>query len=521
MHNLLDEALFTTSAGRCTLPAVLAMLSTEGPPVHFLALQPHDEVPWYCFLVQLAAVALGEYGVSALPWAAAGAAWWRIQLLALTGGDPEPWDLVRADLTVPAFLQSPTDDPLSAFARGSACPDYLSSLRVAKGHDIKLDTMVAGASEDWVYALVGAQTIMPRIGSGREGIVRMQHGGATRMFVSLSDSEDFGVRFRADIARLLSRREAHASGYELRAQGGVKLLWLVPWSGTLAAANAAKKAGAPVPSTALDPSTFDPYFIEVASRLRLVPEGGQVVAYTTSSADARVDKVHRGHIGDPWGPEDDTGTLVTIGQSGWFPRDIGWSYEKVTELLWAFHGGTAYLPLAGEPGGPKVLICNALVHQQQRAYRFFRRVLPIPADVAEILTTPGHEAERAALALRARAMVDLVVTVQQEALVPALHVFVPHGATKAYLIRHDTTVDRVFFADLWAHRELPDAEALELWLSRLLTLAEGRLEGALRNRSMTTSSRLRLTALATARFVACRSALKATMASSSATEAAA
>ena len=69
-YNLLSEPLFTLQVagrkGTHTLPSILALLS-GGERVEFCNLQPHQQHPWYAFLVQLAALGLHQVKTTDLP----------------------------------------------------------------------------------------------------------------------------------------------------------------------------------------------------------------------------------------------------------------------------------------------------------------------------------------------------------------------------------------------------------------------------------------------------------------------
>ena len=102
MYNLLTKPLIRTAPhGAMSLPGVIAALArdeVEGFP----ALRPHQSPGWHMFLVQLAALALHEAGHSGIPKDEAA---WAALLRGLTPDftEDEPWRLVVADATQPAF----------------------------------------------------------------------------------------------------------------------------------------------------------------------------------------------------------------------------------------------------------------------------------------------------------------------------------------------------------------------------------------------------------------------------------
>jgi CRISPR system Cascade subunit CasA len=96
-YNLLVEPLIgvayeTGVREKLTLPGVLAKLSRDDIE-SFTALQPHQEQAWYCFLVQLAAMAMHECGTGTIE---ADETEWARRLRSLTKEFPgdEPWCMV-------------------------------------------------------------------------------------------------------------------------------------------------------------------------------------------------------------------------------------------------------------------------------------------------------------------------------------------------------------------------------------------------------------------------------------------
>ena len=87
-----------------SLPETLALLMND-EVLAFPALRPHQRHPWHAFLVQLAAMAMCQAGVSEPP---ADAAEWAGLIRGLTPEFPgdEPWHLVVDDITKPAFMQA-------------------------------------------------------------------------------------------------------------------------------------------------------------------------------------------------------------------------------------------------------------------------------------------------------------------------------------------------------------------------------------------------------------------------------
>lgn len=489
-YDLRVERLLTAGGQMLTLPELLASMATAGGEPTLDATPFHEQEPMHAFLVQLAALGLLHTGHRGLgPWATS-PVFWQDTLLSLAGGVPEAFQLVVDDLRKPAFLQPSTSEPWGVFKRGEPFPDTISTLWAAKGHDVKRCAQRSSKPEHWISALVALQTTGGQHGRGRSGIVRMRHGGACRLTCVLVHSQSPGDRFRREVARLVQRHDQSGDRYGMPTSGGLALLWVEPWDGTLKSALRAS-----LPKTSLDP-----LFIEVCSRVRLQEEGGQFVPYTTTSNGPRIDEGAMGQVGDPFGLENADGTLAAMGQSGWFPVDIGWSYEKVLDLLFGnLIPGIGFFPAEGEPVEPMLLYCSALPTVQQRAYRLLQQVLPLPAVAIRALLDTANTSLRDKLGRRGFRMAEMVVELQKSALVPALRtaIFPGNPWKSAYLIRHDWMVGRALFARLWDDVDLADETAVERWFDTIERLGTARLDTALRRCTLSTVARLEAVARAT------------------------
>lgn len=205
MPNLLDTNLISTQAGRFSLPGLLAALARDEVR-SFPALRPHQRPAWHMFLVLLAALALDRAGHDMVPETEA---IWRDLLLALMGGDPQPWALSAPD-DKPAFLQPPAPPGLNWQPVETA--DGIDMLITARNHDQKQQAAREAEPEDWVFALVSLQTMEGYGGAGHQGIARMNGGSSSRPLLGLAPARPDGGGpdpsswWRRDVLRLLALR---------------------------------------------------------------------------------------------------------------------------------------------------------------------------------------------------------------------------------------------------------------------------------------------------------------------------
>lgn len=252
-------------------------------------LRPHQRAPWHSFLVLLAALALHRAGLVEPP---TDPARWRHLLRALTPDwpDDEPWRPVVDDLTRPAFLQPPvpkgTTDPYKNLV---ATPDDLDVLVNSRNHGLKQALAAMATPATWLAALVSLQTTGGFLGSGNYGIARMNGGFATRPSIGLVPEGGPGRHWWRDVQVLLAKREWFFGRVdEFLPEGGLALLWCLPWDG----------------ETSLGLDQLDPWFIEICRRVRLKTDrAGALVAWTSRSEATRIAaKTYNGNVGDPWTP---------------------------------------------------------------------------------------------------------------------------------------------------------------------------------------------------------------------------
>lgn len=477
MNDLLTDPLITTrltdATRPMTLPAVLAALAADAVE-GFPALQPHQQHPWYAFLVQLATLTARAEG--ALP---ADAAAWRGALERLAGS-PTAWQLVVADRTRPAFMQPPVGT--AKLGGSESVPDGLDVLLTAKNHDVKRERVRAARPEHWVFALVSLQTMQGFLGRGNYGVARMNGGFGNRPCVGRAPSRRWGARWRRDVAVLLDAHAETAAHFGFATGGGHALLWTVDWSGD-----------ASLPLTACDP-----FVVEICRRVRLERTADGLQAITGPSDGARLAaKALLGLVGDPWTPYQDEKSLTLNGE--------GFSYRRLVELLFepGFHEPAA---LAAHPDDPPEMwiCCWALVRGQGQTEGLHQRWLPIPEEIGLMMGEPeGH----AALATAAKARVEAVRTVRMRVLRPALMGLLGEGANpkdnQDFLRRHDQRLeafaDQHFFPDLW--RDPTDDAS---WSRALLEEAERILEDAIDSTGLPSARRYRRIAAAQGLFLGCR-----------------
>ncbi len=482
--NLLEEPLLgieTREGARrgASLPEVLAFLGRDDVRA-FTAMQAHQQHGWHAFLVQLACIALHHGGESEPRQKAER---WRGLLLALTRG-AEPWCLVVEDLAAPAFMQPPVPEgTLAGFKEAQQYPDEMDVLVTSKNHDVKAARIAAPRPEHWVYALVTLQTMEGYSGKLNYGIARMNGGQASRSIIGLAQDLSPGTRFRRDVAVVLEAREAIAKNHGYRRRGGATLLWRESWDG----------------SDSLGLDGLDPLFIDICRRVRLVSEGERIFALRAGTSAERVSsKEVKGNTGDPWAPVSHKEAKAFTASSA------GFTYRVVQRLMSdEFAPGAALVPRERE--GDVLLLASVLARGQGKTAGFHERVLPLPRKVASILKRPDSRAELGRLA---RDRVEIVSTVQNRVLRPALKVLLQGGPENLkrdddrpdpWVRAHDAAIDAVFFERLWADLDRDAGAAASEWAQQVIALARQQLEAAVDGSPVPAARRYR--AIATAERV--------------------
>jgi len=481
-YSLLDDPLFSVQTpgdaqSELSLSQVLERLASDGI-TSFNALQPHQRQGWYCFLVQLAAIALARNGEQRLVTPAAR---WRELLLGLTDGDELPWCLVVEDVSRPAFMQSPVPEGSlkeAGYKADVATPDDLDILVTSKNHDVKMHRITHPRIEHWIYALITLQTMQGVLGRDNYGTVRMNKGYGNRPLVGMSFNLGWGPRFQRDVAVLVSARTALAEQHNYDLQG-VALLWLLSWDGS--------------DSGALPLDRCDPLFIEICRRIRFMNTSGTLRCWRANTKTTRIAgaKEFHGVTGDPWTPIDkENAKALTI-------DGRGFSYHKLHEILFTgkYAEPLALKTTAAERDGAFVT-ATTLVRGQGETGGWHNRVVPVPSKAIQLF---GSTSQRKELATRAQEQVDIATTVQRNILYPALYSLLSAGSDEKvdsgkfnrWTNAYDADVNDVFFQRLWDSLDLTRDEARLRWQRQLFDFAHDQLEDAINSTPLPSIRRYR------------------------------
>lgn len=329
------------------------------------ALRPHQRHPWHAFLVQLAAIALHKAGRSTTFETAQE---WQDALLALTPDNPDgaAWCLVTPP-SQPALLQAAVvGGSIAEWKSAAFAADEIDMLVTSKNHDIKASRARRSEPEDWLFALLSLQTQEGFLGAGNYGISRMNGGFASKPGVGVAAVGLHGTRWARDFSALLAQRERTAEACSLQAEGGLALVWLMPWDGL----------------GSLSFSRLDPFYIEICRRIRLRSAGEEISAIGTGSKAARIAaKELNGLTGDAWTPIDvEGGKALTI-------TATGFNYKLVSELMF---GGKYQSPVAhnltkAANGQGLILIAQGMTRGQGKTEGYHERRVPISAKVRSLL----------------------------------------------------------------------------------------------------------------------------------------
>lgn len=494
-HSLLDEPIFrirarahgrTGESEKVSLPGLLAAYSADRVD-QLVYLRPHQEAMFHGFMVSLAFMAM-ELAGEAKEGAglSTDAARWRELLRGLTSEFPsdEPWHLLVDDVTKPAFMQCPCEAAEAAQYTGlSSSPQELDVLVASKSHDVKPGKLGGFGVEQlelWVYALVSLHGDAAYMGAGNYGSMRKNGGYATRPHFRLAFERGVGAEFSRDLRALFERRDTLT---EEAARAGVgtgllsassRLLWLAKWSAS---------------SPAVHLRDVHPLCLEVARRVRLVSDGGVVVAKTAASKAARVaTESTLGVVGDPWAP------LVrdAKGDKAYNPQTQtgGFGYRRLAPVLFDRAGFT--LPLLARPSRSErskggTMVARALGRAQGGTDGYLSREVYFPP--AAMRRTVDEAAQ---LALRSQSFIQAASDMQGKVLRSALIQFVDGSddpdwkspdiarTVRPWEVAFDAMVDEVFFEDLLGSvaAERGDDEALLDWARRLQSLAQKLFERA-------------------------------------------
>lgn len=462
-HNFLTEPMISVryrdgESAQLTLPGVLHRLATAEIDA-FCALRRHQRQSWFCFLVQLGAIALHRAELTVADAGAAGEADWRDWLRALTNRSVEPWCLVVADLSKPAFFQPPVAELTLAGWNLEVCADALDILITSKDHDVKSETTFYPSPEQWLFSLVSVQTTGGYEGRSINGIVRMNGGFASRALVAHAPGQDFSPRWRRDAAQLLTHRHEIADAESLA--GSHALLWLPSWDG----------------NDSLALGELDPLFIECCRRIRCTVHLGTVVASRTGTTAQRVAAKERsGCVGDPWLP------IGVKERKALTISEQGFSYAKVVELLFSgdYSLGWASKAQLGDAG----LLCQVLARGQGQTAGLQERWVLLPEKVRRSFRAIAGDP----LAERAQDWVKWAAIGRTKVLRPALLLLQQSGTDKlkadaktadAWTQRFDAMVDSSFFEQLWTCVDLSTEAAQRHWGAWLFDAATDLLNQAI------------------------------------------
>lgn len=449
--NLLLDPVITVRNGagarRLSLPGVLAALGRDEVE-DFSALRPHQRHPWHAFLCQLAVLALEEAGRNfegdPLDEVA-----WRELLRGLAPGFPgdEPWRLVVGDLAKPAFLQPPMPEESLKEINPKKDVDYVSPF----GMDVRVTSKQHGEKdgspsivdvESWVLGLLILQTFSGYFGAGNYGIARQNGAYPARHGVSLNVSARPGPNWRRDCRVLLDSLNSLRQSADYPESGGLRLLWLEPWRGTIDESVPLRK--------------LHPLFVEVCRRIRLIDAGDGTIQYRTvgTKASRVAAKEYNGAVGDPWLPlKREAGSVKAYNSRPGY--DVAWKVlfddsEYVPSLLQRFH--------PGDPEEGVSVVFRVFLRTQGGSDGYHERV--VPAQKPGMVSFFRKHRDRAAET--AKAMADAVKMARNKVLKPALLQLMQASRDDLEFKQKETnewawrgsgrleeTVDSEFFPHLW------------------------------------------------------------------------
>ena len=453
MFNILTEShirMDTTDGVRAgSLPEVYAALMADEVDA-FPVLRPHQRHAWHAFLVQLGAMAIHRGELSELP---TGDADWLHIIRGLTSDflDDAPWHLAMEELAKPAFMQTPvrSREREKDYKTIVTSPDELDMLVTSKNHDLKSVVATRSGVDDWIFALITLQTMEGFGGAGNYGISRMNGGLGSRPAFTLTPSERAGTHVRRDITTLLEYRPTLLREFPMT-DGGVSLLWTVPWDGMAA--------------ESLPVNRLDPFYIEVCRRIRLrVYADSTLYGIRTSSKAARIEgKDIKGRTGDPWVPinrkRDDLPLTLAAG---------GFTYKRVTEYLTEWGLPPLLRPTQAEQNSSDMtqLVARAMVRGQGKTEGYHERIIPLRHKTVRLFGRAGGAQDLGDLARERIAQIGIV----QRILSHAIQVFAARGnadrvspehrvLARPWLNKLDEIVDRTFFEHLQTEFEADDNE---------------------------------------------------------------
>ncbi|UCF90213.1 MAG: type I-E CRISPR-associated protein Cse1/CasA [Desulfobacterales bacterium] len=474
MNLLMDEVFRVVLANkivRRSLPGLLQALGQD--QVDALAgVQRHQADIFHIFLCYLAGSVLVESGRGDPNQPSE---FWIDGLRALAGrNDDCAWELVVEDPTKPAFMQPPAPSKQifeTDYKPKAETPDSLDVLQSAKNHDLKATRARKSDIEAWVLALIGHQTASGFLGQGKFGIARMNGGFGSRVCVGWKANSRSGMRFHRDVKVLLAHRKTLLKAPYPYVDGGLTCLWIEPWDG----------------KTGLSLSQLDPFFIEVARRIRLVDCGSIVALGTTSKTTRIAAQALKGNVGDPWTP------IKVSSSSALTPSANGFHPGLLRNLIFQddYELSPVQIPTSNEGSG--WFCASSLVRGQGTTDGFREASIRVPARVQPILFGGGNARDR--LAELSKIGLEMAAGVQNKCLRPALYALMEGGPDSVNFGKREISVwvgsqsrsfltawQPLYFDWLWTTLDAEDdVAALRPWVQNLKGLARDVLEKAFRS----------------------------------------
>ena len=369
--NLLRDPVFDVRVGdddhrATTIPGLLALLS-GGKDITLEMVQAYQEHAVYSFLVNLALLAIHKSGstlATEKEWAKA--------ILQL--GPEEAWDLLQKNLTLPAFLQAPTDstvfkgDPLLT-------PDEADTIPSSANHSRKQRSIVAPSPQHWIYALISSAGNSVSI-AGYRGTPRATSSG--RVCVTIAPSYSWGARFLRDVEIGSKNRNEIIKSYKYDPENGIGLVWVELWDG----------------KSTLASKCLDPFFIDQPQLVRLVERDGRIVAYSRETDAARVSVSGTG--GDLFSPcvktkEGFRG--IGLGNSTSPVLSLTTGYENIHSLVFASDTikSLSSRPVTGS--GPGLLMVAGMVRDKGKTNGYYERAIPMSREVVDDVATADEESK--------------------------------------------------------------------------------------------------------------------------------
>lgn len=475
--NLLVDPIFRvrTSAGigNYDLPGLMALLG-EDKVESLPGLQRHQEDAFHVFLCYLAGAVLARSGASD---PRQGADYWREGIRDQTRqegcADDSAWTLVVEDPTKPAFMQPPAPDK-ATFERDykpkAATPDALDVMQTAKNHDVKSTRAMPTDQEAWLYALVSLQTTIGYMGAKTYGISRMNSGSGSRPFVTWRGGLRFGSRFNRDVGALIAQRPALLGPPYPYRPDGKTLLWIDSWNGT----------------ASLSLSSLNPFYIEIARRVRITNSQGVLAVLSATSTVTRIaaDQM-KGNVGDPWMPlSRTTNGALTVSETGLTP-------QLLRDLI--FGDGNiqpAAMQEATQTSSAGWVTASVFVRGNCTTDGFHEAAVRIPEKARPVLFGSGVQRDR--LAIRSKRGLDFAKEIRS-GLASSLFTLMEGGPSDINFenkqvkewVKNATSPftlnwNPLYFDWLWSTLETPDEDAaLRPWFEQLRKLAQDTLNRAM------------------------------------------